>query len=104
MQLDVPVFRITSPTQVTVSASRKTLVTEHSDMGNMPLLSQLYDDACDVGFASLNSQTGVLIRWHLKEERKDAEGELAVTIFGPCSESVHKVPALEGWTFHVLND
>lgn len=104
MQLEVPVFRISHPLHVTVSASRKMLVSEHSDMGNMPLLSPLYDDACDVGFASLNTQTGVLIRWFWSEDKRDEEGELQVQVFKPCPESIQKVPALEGWVFHVLND
>lgn len=104
MQLNVPIFRIQNVTQLTVDSGRKRLITDHSDTGNMPLLSQLYDDACDVGLAMLNTQTGVQTRWALKEEVKDSEGELQVTIFVPCSESVYKTPALEGWTLHVLND
>lgn len=104
MQLQVPVFTVRFPTQLSVSVSRKLLVTEHSDMGNMPILAPLYDDACDVGFALHNALTGVTTRWHMIEEKRDADGDLLVTVFGPCSETVRLTPVLEGWKLHVLND
>jgi hypothetical protein len=104
MQLNVPVFRIEHVMQLTVNTGSKMLVTEHSDMGNMPLLSQLYDDACDVGLAMLNTQTGAQTRWHLLREEKDAEGDLQVTVFAPCHETLRMHRALQGWTLHVLND
>lgn len=104
MQLNVPTFSFNSPFQVTVNTASKMLVTERSDMGNMPLLSQLYDDACDVGLALHNEQTGKTTRWHLLREEKDGEGELQVTIFAPCSETLRFHRSLQGWTLHVLND
>lgn len=103
-QLSVPVFRITSPTQVWVDSGRKRMVIEHSDMGNMALQSQLYDDACDVGFAMLNTQTGVETRWYLIREVRDTDGDLNASIFGACTESIRKNPELHGWVVHVLND
>ncbi len=104
MQLTVPVFRIKHVMQLSVNTMNKVLTAEHSDMGNIPLLSQLYDDACDVGLAMLNTQTGVTTRWHLLRKEKDNKGDLQVTIFAPCCETLRMHRNLEGWTFHVLND
>ncbi len=104
MQLNVPVFRIEHVMQLSVNSNSKTLVAEHSDMGRMPLFSPLYDDACDVGIALHNTQTGVTTRWHLLEEKKDNEGDLQVTIFAPCHETLRMHRNLQGWTLHVLND
>lgn len=104
MQLRVPAFVIEHPLQLSVSVPRKLLVTEHSDMGRMSILNRLYDDACDVGFATCNSQTGATIRWHMIEEQRDNEGDLEVTVFGVCSESLRVHPQMEGWRLHVLND
>jgi hypothetical protein len=83
---------------------KKTIVVEHSSMGPGRLLRQLYDDAADVGLALYNPATGHTVHWHWKEEKRDGEGDLAVTIFGPTWEDVRKQPQLEGWTLHVLND
>ncbi len=105
MQLNVPVFLVTHPGfQLTANKVSKILVAEHSDMGRIDLLSQLYDDACDVGFAVYNQRTNAMTRWHLIREEKDSEGDLQVTIFGPCSETLRMHRNLQGWTLHVLND
>ena len=86
-----------------VSLESKTLVTEHSDLGRAVQLQQrLYDDACDVGIA-IRGKGGVTV-WFLHEEKKDDEGDLQVTIYEPTSETLHKYPAVKGWTVHILND
>lgn len=86
-----------------VSLEDKSLVTEHSDLGrNVQILQRLYDDACDVGIA-IRGRIGVTY-WYMHEEERDNEGDLQVTIYKPCPETLHKYPLLKGWTVHILND
>lgn len=87
-----------------VNPQTKLIVVEHSDLGRRSIEEQLYDDACDVGVALYNPTTTRNTRWYWAKEKKDADGDLQVTILRPCSESIYKYPTLEGWELHVLND
>jgi hypothetical protein len=87
-----------------VDLKRKMIIAEHSDIGRRSILNQLYDDACDVGVVMFNPFTGKTTRWFMHQELTDREGDLQVTIYHPCPESTRKIPALAGWTFHILND
>ena len=86
----------------------KRIVVEASDVvgplrDHRPLYSQLYDDACDVGCETFNPRTWRTVRWYMSSEVVE-EGDLKVTIFKPCTESMRKDPRLEGWELHILND
>lgn len=91
-----------------VDKESKTIVVESSDAvgplrDGRPLYSRLYDDACDVGCETFNPRTGHGVRWFMVEEVVE-DGDLQVTIFKPCTESVRRHPPLEGWELHILND
>ncbi len=83
----------------------KTGVAEHSDLHNVRI-TPLYDDACDVGFAVRNRETGVLTRWTVSHEVYDGteDNELVATVFSPAPETLRACPALVGYTIHLLND
>ena len=93
-----------STDRFTGNAMHRMLVTEHSDLGRVSLQNLLYDDACDVGIVLYNPNSGVYTRWYLHEEKRDNEGDLTVTVFKPCPETLHAQPQLKGWEVHVLND
>ena len=86
--------------------AKKWIICEASDIGRVgtPLWSQLYDDACDVGCETYNPFTQRTTRWYLHDEVKDGEGDLQVTIFRVCSETIRQRPTTEGWELHILND
>lgn len=102
MELNHNPIRVTSAFHVT--KSMKSIVIEHSDIGRRSILNQLYDDACDVGVVLYNPFTNRTTRWYLHKEDVDNEGDLQVTIFKPCPETLRKHPANEGWELHILND
>lgn len=56
MKLNVPVY---SSKFFSYHKETNTLVAEHSDMNNAPILNRIYDDACDVGFKIRSERTGV---------------------------------------------
>ena len=80
----------------------KSLVAEISDIG-VRNFQPLYDDACDVGFALRNPETGNVTRWYMAEEVR-LEGELQAWVLKPCSESLHRNPKLAGYQIRLLND
>jgi len=87
-----------------INVKTKWIVVEHSDIGRRSILNRLYDDACDVGVVLYNSFTNRTTRWYLHEEKRDNEGDLQVSIFKPCPETLRKYPGNEGWELHILND
>ncbi len=77
---------------------------EASDFGRtQPLMSQLYDDACDVGFG-LRSPTGNVTYWYVDGLDEDDEGEVQGWRMKPCSESIRKFPRIKGIELLVVND
>lgn len=87
-----------------VNLKKKMIVAEHSDIGHRSIMNQLYDDAADVGVVMFNPFTGKTTRWFMQDTVTDGEGDLQVTIYHPCTESIRKNRALEGWQLHILND
>ena len=93
-------------TRFSINGKERMMVAEHSDFARAgtSLDSQLYDDACDVGIALRNPDTGNTTRWFMHEEKVDNEGELIATIYQPCPETLRQHSRLRGWTVHILND
>lgn len=100
--LNISPFTATNPTW-SISMEHKTLVAEHSDLGNPNLYNRIYDDACDVGIALYSPKTGKTVIWYLADEIK-REGDLEVWVFRPIAEHVYRHPVLAGWEVHILND
>ncbi len=97
-------FPITVTSAFTISTKNKSIVVEHSDLRNTRIDNRLYDDACDVGVVLYNPFTGRTTRWYCCCAETDGEGDLQVTIFKPCPETIYKHPGVAGWELHILND
>lgn len=81
----------------------KKFVTELSDLlggTNRPFMSNIYDDAADVGLR-IRSHTGREEIFHLTDVIRDADGDITVWIFKPINT---KSLRLRGVTVHILND
>src|SRR3989304_8490620 len=78
---------------------------EASTMENRHL-QQIYDDACDVGFAIKSDKTGAVITVAMTRpvHRNDEDNELLYWEYSPTSESIRKVPACPGIPGLVLHD
>lgn len=74
MKLNVPVY---SSKFFSYHKETNTLVAEHSDMNNAPILNRIYDDACDVGFKIRSERTGVEKLFYFTHVDKDGEGDVA---------------------------
>lgn len=90
----------------TTNGSRQ-LHIEHSDMGRPDIFQRIYDDACDVGFAT-ETPRGV-VEWVHSSDVTSGDGvhepkEVVAWLFAPMPESIRKWPDLAGWELHVLND
>jgi hypothetical protein len=94
---------VAKPPVWSLNKEHKTLVAEHSSLGNPRLNHYIYDDACDVGIALYSPKTGHTITWY-ESQPVFRDGELCVWIFKPLPEDVRKHPQLEGWEVHILND
>jgi hypothetical protein len=79
-------------------------ISELTAGGRLPLLGQIYPDACDAGMILISCDTGKEVRFYLIEEKRDADGDLVVMILKPLPEEVQKNPLLEGLSIHALND
>lgn len=79
------------------------LSSEASDMGNRHL-QQLYNDACDVGFAVKSEHTGEVVTYVMVSVKKDAESDILYWTYSPTIESQRKVPACIGTTAVIFND
>lgn len=71
--------------------------------GNRKLWSQIYDDACDVGFVLVNPKTGTEAVFHLAKELMHGE-EVGGWEFKPIPETLRKCPKLNGVVLTVFND
>jgi hypothetical protein len=102
-------LRLTPFSSKLFSCNRKRglLVAELSDLGVRPgnsPLSQLYDDAADVGLAIRSDETGVTTVWHWSHDVINADDEVEVMIFRPTHETVRSNPQLDGYELHLIND
>lgn len=98
--------QIVSTSVFDIDRSGKMFIVEESTLlGNFPnILGKIFDDACDIGFKMLSSNTGNICDWVESKKEFSTEGELLVTIFEPTSSSIRRMPQLKDWTVHVLND
>ena len=86
------------------NAKAKLLLADISDLG-LRRFERLYDDACDVGFALRNPETGNITRWSLLDEIRDPrENELLGWMLVPTFETLNKQPELRGYQFNIVND
>lgn len=95
---------ITFPSRMfTYNKQTKNLCAEASDLVNRHL-QQIYDDACDVGFAVISDVSGNEITFYLSETKKDAEGEVTAWEYQLLPEFVRKFPECSGMTATIFND
>jgi hypothetical protein len=92
-----------SSKQFTYTHVNKILVSEASDMENRHL-QQIYDDACDVGFAVKSETTGNVVTYVMSEVLKNGEGEIEGWKYTPSYESIRKYPACADTKAIVFND
>jgi hypothetical protein len=103
MRLNVIEF---SSKQFTYNAADKTFTSEASDLDNRHL-QQIYNDACDVGFAMKSDKTGNVITYVMTKPFYHGEGEdreLGGYNYVPTSESIREHPECEGTKVIVFND
>lgn len=65
---------------------------------------QIYDDACDVGLRMASPHPAGKATFYLDQEHEDNEGDTTHWTFKPTSETLRRIPALNGVTVTVLND
>jgi hypothetical protein len=86
----------------------KTFCAEISTIqGNFPsfaIFQQIYDDACDVGFAMVSANTGTVVRFYHASTDLDNEGDIMGWRFKPISEDVRRVSKLDGVSVLIIND
>ncbi len=68
----------------------------------LSLLNRLYDDACDEGFAMVNTRTGKVATFFLEEEHR-VDGDITHWTFKPTTETVRKLPTLTNTKVVVYN-
>lgn len=91
----------------TYNKGSKSFVAEASTItcgGRRPMIGRLYDDAIDVGLILTSARTGRSMRFWLKEEKCDNEGDLIVTIFQVDAADARRYMVDTETTVHVLND
>jgi hypothetical protein len=82
----------------------KSLVAEVSDFGRVMAMLPLDHDAGGIGVALRNTRTANLTQWVFVNELKSPAGELIGWYLVPCCNSVHKNPAMAGYSMTILND
>jgi hypothetical protein len=92
-----------SSRQFTLSADRRTLIAEASDLDNLHL-QQLYDDACDVGFAVKSEKTGKVVVFSMTSPFYNDEREIQGWHYVPTCESFRNVPGCQGMEATIFND
>jgi hypothetical protein len=96
-----------STRSMTFTARTKMFVAERSQLtegGRRPLDGRIYDDACDAGFVLVSNRTQMEVRFAHKEDVRDRDGDVTVSIYEAIPEDVRKDPvARSGMTVHVLN-
>lgn len=89
--------------QFSYNSSDKTLTAEASDLNNKHL-QQIYNDACDVGFAIRSNKTGKVVTYYMTHEEKDNEGDIKWWIYEPTPESLRRVNECLGTKVMIFND
>lgn len=81
----------------------KSFVTEASSLGAFQV-SQIYDDASDVGFIMVSKRTGREAVFYLNQAHHDREGDLTHWTFKPTPETLAKYPQLREHIVIIFND
>ena len=81
----------------------KKFIAEMSDLGNIKFLP-LYDDACDIGLAMLNTKTRNRTRWHVAQTLRDNDNDVTEWVLEPILETVRFFPKLAGYQMIIFND
>lgn len=70
----------------------------------LPVFTQIYDDACDVGLKLVSDKTGKEVVFYLDTEDRDGENEIQGWRLKPTTESIRKVPECKDLTMLIIND
>lgn len=81
----------------------KKFIAEMSDLGNINFLP-LYDDACDIGLAMVNSRTRGMTRWHVAETLRDDDNDVTEWVLQPTPQTERFYPKLVGYQMIIFND
>lgn len=87
----------------TWDAHRRTFSAEASDL-QLNQFDRLYDDACDVGLAIGNPDTGRVATFYLAETDTDGEGDIRFWRLLPTAEALRLAPGLRGARVIIFND
>ena len=81
-------------------------VVDASDLGMRPGegFEQLFDDACDVGIALHNPQTGQVTTWYVTNSVVDRDGDIVFWTLLPMPYDINHHPRLRGYRLNVYND
>lgn len=87
----------------TVDPKAKLLTCEASTLRLVPgeVGFQIYDDACDVGYAIRGAHHTT---WFYETEEVKRDGDVLYWDYKPIAEHVRKNPAIAGWTLRIFND
>lgn len=67
--------------------SERTFIAEASELEGLNFMSQIYYDACDVGFNMMSSKTGKLVKFYLTDTEYN-NGDIVCWNFKLCPEYV----------------
>lgn len=92
-----------------VNKEDKSFTADISDFhgGLFDLCQRIYPDASDDGFQTESSRSGQLATFYFEEEFYHGpihERELAGWKFKPTTETIKKLPHLDGWEVVIFND
>ena len=81
-----------------------TFIAEASDLKGYEVARQIYDDACDVGFAIRNHATGNVVRFYMEQPHTDREGDITHWTFKVIPEDARKDPRIAKLSVKIFND
>ena len=81
----------------------KTFTADMSELGSR-VFQQIYPDACDLGITMISYKTGVEAKFVVQSENRDIENELLSWTLIPTTETLRKIPHLEGVKVIIFND
>jgi hypothetical protein len=87
----------------TVFEEDAVMLADRSDLGPRSE-SQIYADACDVGFGIASTRTGEYAFFYRDDTIRDSEGEEIYSDYLPITQSVRLFPRLAAWKVRVFND
>jgi hypothetical protein len=77
---------------------------EASELPKINLLSPIYDDACDEGFALISAVTGTLATFYLSHTESSPDGECLAWHFKPAGPFNGVLFGLRNTTLVIFND